>query len=108
MIISLQIWRCPNIPSLFLSNLNINSTCVGLGEGGWKFLSTIRHCDFYYAWGQAVSQAYPGTLSHYRSRCLGLPTQRQVLFILICILLFLLKLEEPGACSLSTTDLLDI
>lgn len=112
MIIRLQIWRCPIMLSLNVFCL----TCVfvRLDEGGWKNLITIRHCVFITLRASAVSQAHPGTLSHCRSRCLGLPTRWQVLFILICIMhvcsesCFCWNLKSQVLAARAWSDLLEI
>lgn len=98
----------------FLSSLCVSSPCAGLGEGGCRSLITIRHCVFITFGARAVSQAHPGTLSHHRSHCLGLPAQRQVLFILICIMYicsessFCWNLKSQVLAARAWSDLLEI
>lgn len=49
------------------------------------YLSTIRRCVFIVLGASAVSQALPGSLSHYAWCCLDLSAQGQMLFPLIRI-----------------------
>lgn len=82
------------------------------GRGRLSVPERNQACVFIALGASAVSQALPGTLSHYWSRCLDLSAQGQMLFssnshyVYLLGKLFLLELGGPGACSWSMGQLI--
>lgn len=114
MIISLQIW----VPKFAVTDCFLSDLCIVRVLGWVREAECIgaqtRHCVFYYTRGQGCQSGPSGTLSHYASHCLGLPTQRQVLLLLIritCICsesCFCWNLKSQRLAARVWTDLVEI
>lgn len=114
MIISLQIW----VPKYAVTDCFFiwlaYSTCVRLGEGGWMYWSTNKALCFLLHLRPGLSVKSVRHFVMLPSPCLGLPTQRQVLLLLIritCICsesCFCWNLKSQRLAARVWTDLLEI